>query len=219
MNRILEFISDNLWMVLILLGVVGQMFTPNPKKRQQARERERAKRLQRHEELSGQMPRDDPRDQPMGSVGQERQRERPRTDPDDIAERIRELFEGKRGPVSEVDEDVFEEAPVLAMQPPVTPPPVRTPIKPIVQKEAEVSHAAVAGAYFDPNSIGEDGPAASRQVSTQRPDRSWAIKDMTRAGFELDPKDAIRAMLILGPPRALASYDDDPLLSRYQSLL
>ena len=184
MEWLWELVTRNPWLFLILLGVVGQVFTPNPKKRQQARERERAARKQQ---------------QPPDT-------NKPRTDPDEVAARIRELFEGKSSTVVEDFEEDFEEAPVLAMPQPTS--------------EIERSHGAVAGSFFDPHSIGED------RTTPALDDASWdpasveiGSRQAHRQGHRLDPQAAVRAMLILGPPRALATYDEDPLLSRYQSLI
>jgi hypothetical protein len=178
MEWIWDLLRGNPWLALILLGVVGQLFTPNPKKRQQARERERERRKEKENETG-----------------------EARTDPDEVAERIRELFAGKTT-ASETD---VEDDLVLALPRPL---PVR------VVSEIEANHHADAGSYFDPDSIGET--TYSSALTPETAAAAYGIKAMPIDINTLDLRSAVRAMMILGPPRALASYDQDPLLSLHQ---
>jgi len=162
MNWLWDLIGGNPWLLLILLGIVGQVLSPNPKKRQEARERERARRR-------AQQPDQGAREEPG------------RTDPDEIANRIRDLFEGQAEPVVEV--------PVAAV--PVAEGPA-----------AEVPAVPV-----------------NREVFKKFTPVAQVTEEERHSGYTLDPRAAIRTVLILGPPRALASYEEDPLSSRYQSLL
>ena len=178
MEWIWDLLKGNPWLALILLGVVGQLFTPNPKKRQQARERERERRKEKENETG-----------------------ETRTDPDEVAERIRDLFAGK---TTAIETDVADDL-VLAMP---RPQPVR------VVSEIEATHHADAGSYFDPDSIGET--TYSSALTPESAASAYGIKGTPVDLNTLNLRSAVRAMMILGPPRSLASYDQDPLLSHYQ---
>lgn len=177
MDWLWDLLRHNPWLALILLGVVGQLFTPNPKKRRAAQ-------------------RSSPPTDPQPT----------RTDPDEVAERIRELFAGKVKPTEPV-------VPVETYEPLAV---VET-YEPVQTDEIAASHRTVAGTYFDPYSIGETsiGKAPIGQTAIGVLD-VHGESGRKRQALALAPLASVRALLILGPPRSLAPYDQDPLLSIYQ---
>lgn len=238
MREILEFLMDNLfWVVFVVLGILGNLGSSTAKRQQQQRERERKQReaqQQRQREAQPAPWEDDEEDEEI-----ELEPVQPATQEDEIARRIREVLgqpqqsatttrrapaaaptpprtpakeRDRGGDLSEAFEEIEQIETFAVDDLSQASPSARRGTPPAAPVAAVAKVARV-----DPTGVSSDLGQLEGMGLTVQSMKAATVASSQRAavppsrGHKLgNPRDAVLSMLLLGPPRALTGWDDDP---------